>query len=108
MVSQCPLADIVASADTADMQPLPTMPAAVHRMFCYVAKEVQFGVGDRRLKLHTQPLPNSPVNRILAALPKATYKRMMARMERVLLENKQLGYDVDKPIKFVYFPLTGV
>jgi CRP-like cAMP-binding protein len=33
---------------------------------------------------------------------------MMSQMERVLLENKTLAYDVDKPIKFVYFPLTGV
>ena len=32
----------------------------------------------------------------------------MPQMERVLLKNKQLAYDVNKPIKFVYFPLTGV
>ena len=32
----------------------------------------------------------------------------MTRMERVSLESKQLAYDVDKLIKFVYFPLTAV
>jgi len=60
------------------------------------------------LKTTGQQLPNATTNRLLAALPKADYKRMMSRMERVLLENKTLAYDVDKAIKFVYFPLTGV
>ncbi len=60
------------------------------------------------MKPRKQQLPNQPVNRLLAALPKADYKRIMTQMERVLLENKQLAYDVDKPIEFVYFPLTGV
>jgi CRP-like cAMP-binding protein len=49
-----------------------------------------------------------PENRILAALPKAHRKRMMSQMERVSLADKAMAYDVDKPIKFVYFPLTGV
>ena len=49
-----------------------------------------------------------PGNRILAALPKAAYQRLMTQMERVLLENGQLVYEANKPIKFVYFPLTGV
>ncbi len=60
------------------------------------------------MKPRKQPLSNSPGNRILAALPKAVYKRIVPHMERVLLENGQFAYDVDKPIKFVYFPLTGV
>ena len=55
-----------------------------------------------------QQLSHPPVNRVLAALPKAAYKRIMPQMERVLLENRQLAYDVDKPIQYVYFPLTGV
>jgi CRP-like cAMP-binding protein len=59
------------------------------------------------LKPPKQQLP-PPRNRILAALPKAAYKRIMPLMERVLLENGKLAYDVDKPIEFVYFPLTGV
>jgi len=60
------------------------------------------------LKPRKQQLPNPPVNRLLAALPKADYTRIMTRMERVSLESKQLAYDVDKLIKFVYFPLTAV
>src|SRR5712671_2989795 len=32
----------------------------------------------------------------------------MAQMEHVSVANGQLAYDVNKPIKFVYFPLTGV
>jgi CRP-like cAMP-binding protein len=64
--------------------------------------------GDRRLKPREQQLPKQPVNRLLAALPKEDHKRMMARMERVSVETKHFAYDVDKPIKFVYFPLTAV
>ncbi len=60
------------------------------------------------MKPRKQELPNQPVNRVLAALPKADYERIMAQTERVLLETRQLAYDVNKPIKFVYFPLTGV
>lgn len=60
------------------------------------------------MKPPKQQLPSPPRNRILAALPKAAYKRIMPLMERVLLENGHLAYDVDKPIQFVYFPLTGV
>jgi CRP-like cAMP-binding protein len=60
------------------------------------------------LKIHKQQFSNPQGNRILAALPKAAYKRIMAQMESVLVANGQLAYDVDKPIKFVYFPLTGV
>jgi CRP-like cAMP-binding protein len=60
------------------------------------------------LKSLKNQVPNPPRNRILAALPKTDYKRIMTHMERVLVENGQLAYDVDKPIKFVYFPLTGV
>ena len=60
------------------------------------------------MKIHKQQFSNPQGNRILAALPKAAYKRIMAQMESVLVANGQLAYDVDKPIKFVYFPLTGV
>jgi CRP-like cAMP-binding protein len=60
------------------------------------------------LKPRKHQLPSPPVNRILAALPKAAYQRLMTQMERILLENGQLAYEANKPIKFVYFPLTGV
>src|SRR5438045_312873 len=51
---------------------------------------------------------NRPGNRLLAALPTADYERIMTRMKRVSLDSKHPAYDVDEPIKFVYFPLTGV
>jgi len=60
------------------------------------------------LKPSKQQPPSPLGNRILAALPKPAYKRIMLQMERVVLENGQLAYDVNKPIKFIYFPLTGV
>lgn len=60
------------------------------------------------MKPRKHQLPSPPVNRILAALPKAAYQRLMTQMERILLENGQLAYEANKPIKFVYFPLTGV
>src|SRR5438876_366119 len=67
---------------------------------------VELEIND--LKTRKQQLPNSPINRLLAALPKTDYRRIMTQMERVSLDSKELAYEVDKPIKFVYFPLTGV
>ena len=84
------------------------MPGGVHMRFRDIhQKRYSVEVGDRRLKT-PKKLPNSPVNRILAALPKPDYKRLLSQMERVSLESKHPAYDVDRPIKFVYFPLTGV
>jgi CRP-like cAMP-binding protein len=60
------------------------------------------------LKRLQHQLPSPPGNRILAALPKAACNRIVAQMKRVVLKNRQIAYDVNKPIKFVYFPLTGV
>ena len=60
------------------------------------------------MKPRKQEFPHPAVNRVLGALPKADYERIMAQTERVVLETRQLAYDVNKPIKFVYFPLTGV
>ena len=60
------------------------------------------------MKIHKQQDPDPRGNRILAALPTATYERIMAQMEHVSVASGQLAYDVNKPIKFVYFPLTGV
>jgi CRP-like cAMP-binding protein len=60
------------------------------------------------LKPRKQQLPHPPVNRVLAALPKVDHKRLMDRMQRVSLGSRHPAYDVDGPIKFVYFPLTCV
>jgi CRP-like cAMP-binding protein len=64
-------------------------------------------VWDWRLTLKPRKkLPN--LNRLLAALPKKAYKRLISQMELVSLEDRAMAYDIEKPIKFVYFPLTCV
>jgi CRP-like cAMP-binding protein len=60
------------------------------------------------LKPPHKQLSRLPENRLLAALPNADYERMMAQLERVALADRAMAYEIDKPIKFVYFPLTGV
>lgn len=47
-------------------------------------------------------------NRILAGLPVADRKRIAKRLELVPLELKQVLFDVDTPIKYVYFLERGV
>jgi CRP-like cAMP-binding protein len=49
---------------------------------------------------HTAP----PRNRLLAGLPTKEYGRLARHLERVTLEARQLLYDVDRPIDYVYFP----
>ena len=49
-----------------------------------------------------------PRNRILASLPHAEYARVAPRLERVVLELRQLLFDVDRPIEHVYFPENSV
>lgn len=47
-------------------------------------------------------------NRLLAALPARELKRITANMETVSLQMKDVAYESDQPIKYAYFPLTGV
>lgn len=51
---------------------------------------------------HTNP------NRLLAALPRDEYDRLLPHLERIVLANKDTLHEVDAPIAFVYFPLTCV
>ncbi len=46
----------------------------------------------------------APRNRILAALPKSQLARLAPSLERVALEAKDVLFDPDQPIKYVYFP----
>jgi len=50
----------------------------------------------------------SPRNRILAALPEAEYARLAPALELVTLELRQVMFDVDRPIEYVYFPEDAV
>src|SRR5687768_2023484 len=45
-----------------------------------------------------------PRNRILAALPEKDLARLASSLERIVLEARDILYDPDQPIKYVYFP----
>ena len=47
-------------------------------------------------------------NRLLASLPRAALARLVPQLEEISFEVRQVLYDQDKPIDYVYFPLTGV
>src|SRR5260370_8836080 len=47
-------------------------------------------------------------NRILSALPAEEYKRLLPNLKPVTLEYKQVLYEPNKPIRYVYFPNNGV
>ena len=52
--------------------------------------------------------PPPPQNRLLAALPKKEYQRFLPHLERVSLGVKEVVYEPNEPIQYVYFPLTCV
>ena len=53
--------------------------------------------------------PRIPVgNRLLAALPRDEYERLLPNLETVSLTYKQVLYEPREPINQVYFPNTGV
>jgi CRP-like cAMP-binding protein len=47
-------------------------------------------------------------NRLLAALPKKEYKRVLQHLRPVSLDLGQVIYEPDEPIRYVYFPNHGV
>jgi len=47
-------------------------------------------------------------NRILRALPAEEYKHLLPNLKPVALEYKQVIYEPNKPIRYVYFPNDGV
>ena len=47
-------------------------------------------------------------NRLLARLPKATLKRFVAQLERIEIARDHMIYEARAPIKYVYFPTSGV
>lgn len=48
------------------------------------------------------------LNRLLCALPKKELERIRPHLELVVLEQRQLLFEADEPIRFVYFPETLV
>lgn len=51
---------------------------------------------------------NLSKNRLLAALPAEEYKRLLPDLESVYLPHKQVIYEANEPIKYVYFPTDAV
>jgi CRP-like cAMP-binding protein len=47
-------------------------------------------------------------NKLLARLPKQERERLQQHFRRVRLEVKQVLFEINDPIDFAYFPLTGV
>src|SRR5689334_1310236 len=47
-------------------------------------------------------------NRLLAALPAEEYQRLLPCLEVMPMEIKTVLYEPNKPIEYVYFPLTGM
>ena len=47
-------------------------------------------------------------NRLLAALPPRTQKRMLKRLQPVSLKTGEELYGQDQPLQHIYFPLSGV
>jgi CRP-like cAMP-binding protein len=47
-------------------------------------------------------------NRLLAALPRDQYVRLLPHLERVPLPLREILYDANGPISHVFFPLNGV
>ncbi len=50
----------------------------------------------------------TPANRLLAALPRRAYRRLLPRLEPVSLLFRAVLQEPSRPIPFVYFPSSGV
>src|SRR5947209_2788702 len=47
-------------------------------------------------------------NYLLSALPTREYNRLLAHLERVPLDFKSILHEPGEPIRYVYFPLSGI
>jgi len=47
-------------------------------------------------------------NRLLAALPEDDYQRLLPALEPFALEHGKVLYEIDEPIKYLYFPFQAV
>lgn len=52
--------------------------------------------------------PYNSKNRLLAALPKEEYERLLPHLELVYLELKQILYIPNEPIEYIYFVNSGI
>jgi CRP-like cAMP-binding protein len=56
----------------------------------------------------SQSYRNPVANKLLAAIPKEEYERLLPDLELVPLPIRQVLYEANEPIKYAYFPLTAV
>jgi len=47
-------------------------------------------------------------NKLLATLSREEYERLLPNLELISLSSEQVLYEVNQPIKYVYFPINGV
>lgn len=47
-------------------------------------------------------------NWVLRAVPRDDRDRLRVRLEPVRMEHREIAYDAEEPIRYVYFPLTGM
>lgn len=55
-----------------------------------------------------EPTYFAGVNRLLQSLPAEVYAQLQPSLEKVSLTFKEILYDVNMPIPYVYFPLMGI
>jgi CRP-like cAMP-binding protein len=55
-----------------------------------------------------RPARKAGLNRLLGALPKGAYERLLPDLRTVSLGLKEVLYEPDEPITYVYFPNNGV
>ena len=53
-------------------------------------------------------ISSSQTNHLLNSLPPEVYAALLPSLEKISLPLKEVLYDVNAPIPYVYFPLTGV
>lgn len=53
-------------------------------------------------------LPINVTNRLLTALPREEYERLLPHLETVSLDLKKIIYQPNEPIEYVYFPNSGL
>ncbi len=56
----------------------------------------------------SQSLPNPVGNKLLAALSREEYERLLPQMQAITLPLKQHIYELNEPIEHVYFPNSGI
>ena len=55
----------------------------------------------------SQSSRNPVANKLLAAIPKEEYDRLLPHLELISLPLNYVLHEADEPIKYAYFPLSG-